>query len=93
MYFVYILQSVKTGELYKGLTDDFDRRLLQHSQGKVSSTKNSLPLRIVHVELCNTRPEARKVEKFFKSGFGREIIKEIIEVNLAQVVKWYTRVV
>lgn len=78
MHFVYVLQSLKTGELYKGLTDNFDRRLFQHSNGKIVSTKNRLPFRIIHVELCETRVEARKMEKFFKSGFGRETIKEIV---------------
>lgn len=83
MFYVYILQSLKTGEFYKGLTDNFDRRLKQHETDKSPSTKNKLPLKIVHVELCNNRDEARALEKFFKSGFGREIIHE-----LAGVVEW-----
>lgn len=80
MYYVYVLQSLKTGELYKGLTGNFDRRLSQHAKGKVASTKKRLPLRLVHVEVCETRAEARKMEKFFKSGYGREIIKELAEL-------------
>ena len=83
MYYVYILQSLKTGEFYKGLTDDFDRRLNQHQTSKSPSTRNKLPLRIVHIEICKDRHEARKIEKFFKSGYGREIIRE-----LAEVVEW-----
>ena len=35
------------------------------------------PLKLVHVELCETRLIARKLEKYFKSGFGREIITQI----------------
>lgn len=80
MYYVYILQSLKTKEFYKGFTDNFDRRLKQHELGKVEFTKNKLPLRIVHVEICKTRKEARKLEKYFKSGYGREVIKEIAEI-------------
>ncbi len=83
MYYVYILQSIKTGEFYKGLTDNFERRLDEHQKGKSNSTKNKLPLRIIHVELCKDRVGARKLEKFFKSGYGREIIRE-----LSAVVEW-----
>ena len=57
---------------------------MQHLKGKASSTKNKLPLVLIHVEICPNRQEARRMENFFKSGFGREIIDEIY----AQVVKW-----
>ena len=72
------------------MTHQLDLRLNQHSEGKVFSTKNMLPLHIVHVELCGSRLEARRLEKFFKSGYGREIIKEILEEH-ADVVEWQTR--
>src|SRR3989338_3276777 len=78
MFFVYILQSLQSGEFYKGLTDNIDRRINEHLNGKVNSTRLRLPLKLVHVEICITRGQARKMEKFFKSGYGREIIKEII---------------
>lgn len=83
MYYVYVLKSLKTGEFYKGLTDNIDRRLQEHFLGKSPSTRFRLPLILIHVELCNDREEAREIEKFFKSGFGREIIQE-----LAEVVEW-----
>ena len=87
MYFVYILKSLKTEEFYKGLTDDLSRRLKEHMNGKCNSTKDRLPLKLIHVEVCSTREEARKLEKFFKSGYGREIIKELAEENNAAVVE------
>lgn len=77
MFYVYVLKSLKTGEFYKGLTDNLNRRIEEHSDGKSRSTKNRLPLELIHVEIYDTRDEARKIEKFFKSGYGREIIKEI----------------
>ena len=78
MYFNYILK-LSTGEFYKGFTGALDKRLKEHLNGKVGSTKNKLPFKLIHVELSNTRTEARGLEKFFKSGYGREIIKEIAE--------------
>jgi len=77
MYFVYVLKSIKTREFYKGFTDNIERRLEQHFSGKSASTKYRLPLKLIHVELCENRVKARELEKFFKSGFGREILKEL----------------
>ncbi|OGY12149.1 MAG: hypothetical protein A3H88_01660 [Candidatus Blackburnbacteria bacterium RIFCSPLOWO2_02_FULL_44_9] len=77
MYFVYILQNIQTKWSYKGLTSNLEKRLPQHFSGKVASTRSRLPLHLVHVEVCNSRLEARKLEKFFKTGYGRELIKEL----------------
>ena len=79
MYYVYILKSLRTGEFYKGFTDNIDRRLQEHISGKSPSTKTRLPLKLIYVEICSTREDARNLEKFFKSGYGREIIKELAE--------------
>ena len=78
MYFVYILQSLSKNFVYKGLTSDIDRRLKEHFLGQVRATKHKLPLKLIHVEICDTRLEARSLEKFFKGGYGREIIEEIL---------------
>lgn len=78
MWYVYILQSNKDSVLYKGLTNNIDKRLKQHLQGQSKTTKKLLPLKLVYVEVCKNRVEARKMEKFFKSGFGREVLEEII---------------
>ena len=85
MYYVYVLQSLKTKEFYKGFTDDLERRLREHNGGKTTSTRKMLPLKLVYVHECADRNGAREWEKFFKSGIGREIIKE-----LAAMLEWYT---
>lgn len=77
MYFVYILKGSKSDFYYKGLTNDIERRLHEHSSGRNKFTKRYLPLELLHVELCKSREEAKELEKYFKSGYGREIIKEI----------------
>lgn len=82
MYYVYILKSLKTGDFYKGLTNDLDRRIQEHISGESPSTRNRLPVELIHAEICLTRDKARQLEKFFKSGYGREIIKEIAELRI-----------
>lgn len=80
MYYVYVIKSLRTGEFYKGLTSNLEKRLHDHALGKTVSTRFRLPIELVHVELCETREIARNLEKYFKSGFGREIIAELAQI-------------
>lgn len=81
-YFVYIVRSLKDHKFYTGHTDDnIEERLRAHNKG-VKSTPSTLhrgPFELIHVEITQDRSEARKMEKYFKSGTGREIRDEIIE--------------
>lgn len=74
-YFAYILQSLKNGNLYKGSTENLEKRLIAHNDGLVSYTRKYLPWVLVYYEEFATRSEAMKREKFFKSGKGREWLK------------------
>jgi putative endonuclease len=78
MFYVYILKSLKNGLFYKGMTNDVERRLDEHNHGHSITTKKYLPVELVFVQICESRLEARKLEKYFKSGYGREIIKEFL---------------
>jgi len=78
MVYVYILQSEIDKNLYIGLTNDLERRFQQHNLGKVTSTKHRIPFRLIYKEQHFSRKDAREREKYFKSGFGREIIKKLI---------------
>lgn len=77
MFWVYIIKSQKDNKLYTGMTNNLKRRLTEHNLGIVStpSTHNRGPFVLVHKELFQTRSEARVKEKWFKSGAGRDWIK------------------
>ncbi len=75
MYFVYVLKSKKDQRLYYGFTDKLERRLNEHNSGKVRSTKTRLPFELMYYEKVENIINARKREKYFKSGFGRKYIK------------------
>ena len=47
MYYIYILQSEKDGNFYTGYSENLKNRMMEHSEGKVSSTKNRLPVKLV----------------------------------------------
>jgi putative endonuclease len=76
MAYVYILKSKVKSRLYIGITNDISRRLEEHNSGTVYSTKNLRPLSLVHQEECKDLIEARKREKYFKSGAGRRYLKK-----------------
>jgi putative endonuclease len=78
MFYVYILQSLKDNNLYVGMTSDLENRIKRHNSGYGQSTKNRAPFELIHVEEVETREEARRREKFFKSGIGREIVKSLL---------------
>ena len=78
MYYVYVLQSQKDKSLYTGMTKNVQRRLLEHNSGKTKSITHKIPYRLVYVSSCfMTGTEARKFEKYLKSGAGREFINSL----------------
>jgi putative endonuclease len=80
MYYTYVLQSINSHTLYYGSSNNPDVRLAEwHNKGKVRYTKGHMPWKLVHKEEFTTRSEAMKREKFFKSGQGREYIKNILK--------------
>ena len=80
MYYTYILYSLKSKVLYKGYTENMESRLEFHNEGKVNYTSKHRPWIILHVESFNSKSEAMDRERYFKSGFGREWIKNNIKI-------------
>ena len=78
MYFTYVLRSLKDGRLYKGCTNDIDRRLAEHNAGHTKSTSGFRPWEVAYFEKFETEKEARKRELYFKTGAGREFLKSFL---------------
>ena len=77
MFYVYVLKSTKSEFHYTGMTNCIDRRLNQHNAGQCQATKHYAPFELVYTEKCLDRESARKLEKKFKSGSGREFIQKL----------------
>ena|SRR3989338_3863284 len=75
MFFVYFLK-LSNGDIYKGLTGDLERRWKEHAAGKVDSTKNYLPIRVIGYEAYTLRSDAERREKFLKTTEGRRLLKQ-----------------
>lgn len=74
-YYVYVLFSEKDGNLYTGYTNDIRERLKFHNEGKVTSTKNRRPLKLIYYEGCLNQQDATRREKYLKSGNGKIYLK------------------
>ncbi|MCZ6703233.1 MAG: GIY-YIG nuclease family protein [Ignavibacteria bacterium] len=78
-YYVYIIRS-KEGFIYKGMTDNLDRRLVEHNNKALSFwTKRGTDWKLIYKEEFDNKTEALKREKWLKTGVGREYLKEILE--------------
>lgn len=77
-WFVYVLKSSIKNWIYVGLTDDLVRRMREHEAGLVQSTKAYKPLVLVAYIAVRTERKARALEKYFKTGSGKAVLKKRI---------------
>src|SRR5258706_13576089 len=77
MYAVYVLKSRNFPKSYVGITQDLNKRIVQHNSGKSSYTRKYMPWDVVHVEYLDNRVDCRKKEVFYKTLKGRRILKKI----------------
>jgi len=63
MYSVYAIKSTAHNYIYVGFTNNLTRRLSEHNNS----------------EQTESREEARKKEKYYKSGIGKEFLKSLLK--------------
>jgi len=78
MIYVYVISSLKVKYNYVGITNNIPRRFSQHNLGYNKSTKPFHPFKLILTETYENYNEARKREKYLKSGKGREYLKSLI---------------
>ena len=85
MYYVYVLLSLKTQRLYTGSTEDLKQRFKNHNKGSGGkfSSKNR-PYKLVFYEAFLSKTDAIKQEIFYKSSYGREVLKQKLENSLKE---------
>ena len=82
MWFAYALLSGSDGGFYVGMTNDIERRVREHNSGYNRSTRSRVPFTLIYSEECASSGDARKREKYLKSGQGRDFLK-------SQASKWF----
>ena len=79
---VYVLYSKNFQKTYAGFSSDFKARLKSHNEvGKKDWAVRYRPWEVLFTEVYDTKAEAMKSEKFYKSGQGRESIKKRIDLK------------
>lgn len=74
-YYVYLLLSKKDNKWYTGCTDNLRKRLKQHNDNEVYSTKNRGPFKLIYYEACINKHDAFIREKYLKTGMGKRYLK------------------
>ena len=76
MYTTYILYSSNIDKYYTGQTDDLDRRMEEHYQGKTPFLATGMPWPFIFSKEFNSRQEAIKLEKFIKKRGAARFLKD-----------------
>jgi len=74
---VYAIKSLKRDYIYVGMTKDLSARIKRHDRGYERTTKPYRPFKLIYREKFPDRKEARKKEKYLKSGIGKEYLKTL----------------
>jgi putative endonuclease len=72
----YALKSLNHDFFYKGHCENLQQRLKEHNSGMTDSIRPYIPFELIYKEEFNTREEAIKREKYFKSSAGRRYLKQ-----------------
>ena len=83
MYYIYILR-LSNQQCYTGCTEDLKRRVTEHVGGKVKSTRNKRPIKLIHYEAYILKSDAMRREKFLKTTEGKRLLKQQIRDILKQ---------
>ena len=73
MFYVYAIQSAVNSRIYVGQTHDFDTRLADHNAGRVKSTLQHRPWKIIKLSPCESREAARWLEHLLKASRGKRL--------------------
>lgn len=78
MHGVYILVSLKDGNLYTGYSRDIKTRLAEHNAGKVPATRSRIPFALLYCELHKSQKDAMQREMYLKTGWGKKYLERTI---------------
>jgi len=69
MYYVYILK-LSNGDYYTGLTNNLERRITEHKDGKSPTTSRFLPIKLISYTAFDSKSRAEELENYLKTGSG-----------------------
>jgi len=81
MYIVYVLKDSKN-KLYVGLSKNIERRLNEHLNNKVWTTKRMLNPKLIYLEGFIAKYDAMRREKYLKTTKGKRTLKLMLKYSL-----------
>lgn len=87
MFYNYILQSIKYGDIYIGYTNNLKRRFKEHNNGLNTSTKQHKPWKLIYYEACLEEKDAKRREKYLKTTQGQRLLKRRLKEYLYKIKK------
>ena len=82
MEYVYVLLSLKDSRFYTGYTGNLKQRIDAHTSGKVGTTRNRRPLKLVYYEACLEQADALHREQYLKSTWGKRYLRQRLKSYL-----------
>ena len=83
MHYTYVLYCIDTKrnrkKFYIGSTDDYTKRVTEHRNKCVRTTKSFDKIELVYFEMCLNKTDALKRELQLKTGFGRGYLNRRLE--------------
>jgi putative endonuclease len=73
---------MKDNKFYTGSTNDLRRRMEEHENGKVLSSRYRRPFKLIYYEACINDHDARMREKYLKTAWGKRYIKNRLKQYL-----------
>jgi len=83
-FYVYTIFSLKDKKFYTGYSTDLKRRLQEHAKGLSRATKFRRPFLLIYYEYFINETDAKARERFLKSGFGRDQLKQALKRTLKE---------
>ena len=80
-----VLLSELDGRFYTGWSSDLLARIHEHNAGAVRSTAYRRPLRLIYYEACLDPDDARRRERFLKTGKGKRYLNKLLEASLGEL--------
>ena len=75
MFYVYLLESLNDRSWYIGYSADLKKRFTSHNKGENAATRIKKPWKLIYYEAYLDRIDAKKRERFLKSGSGRKFLR------------------
>ena len=71
--------------MYIGYSANLTKRLLDHKNGNVLSTKGRRPLELIYTEFHSNNYDALRREKYFKTTSGKKGLKLMLREKLGEL--------